>query len=412
MIAVKVENISKVYRLYDKPVDRLKESLHPLRKKYSKDFYALNNISFEVNKGETIGIIGKNGSGKSTILKIITGVLSPTSGKITTNGKISSLLELGAGFNPELTGLENIYLNGTIMGYSKADMDKKLDNILSFADIGDFVYQPVKVYSSGMFVRLAFSVAINVDPDILIVDEALSVGDIRFQIKCMEKFNEFREKGKTILFVSHDIHSIKKFCDKTIWLNDGSVQAIGETNSVTDMYLDYLRISEVGSVKEISKNLLDQSEQEEGKNELENMITKQPEAIGKIERVEILNEQNKPVGIIEHNRKIKVRVDFIIYDDTIKNIAIGVAIHRIDNFYICGLNTALDNFKVSWQKGNNTCNLHYDSVNLIGGRYYLDVALFEENAYVPIDYRTKIKTFDVKSDYVGEGIVILNHKWL
>jgi teichoic acid transport system ATP-binding protein len=236
MIAVKVENISKVYKLYDKPVDRLKESLHPLRKKYSRDFYALKNVSFQVNKGETVGIIGKNGSGKSTVLKIISGVLSSTSGKVTTNGRISSLLELGAGFNPEMTGIENIYLNGTIMGYSKEDMDKKLDSILSFADIGDFVYQPVKIYSSGMFARLAFAVAINVDPDILIVDEALSVGDIAFQAKCYRKFNDFKESGKTILFVTHAMDSILKYCDRAILLNHGKIIADNKPKEVVDIY--------------------------------------------------------------------------------------------------------------------------------------------------------------------------------
>jgi len=183
-IAIKAENLTKTYRLYDSNLDRLKESLHPLRRKYHHEFNALHDFNFEVKKGETVGIIGKNGSGKSTLLKIITGVLTPTSGSVTVNGRISALLELGAGFNPELTGIENVYFNGTLMGYSKEEMHAKLDDILGFADIGEFVRQPVKSYSSGMFVRLAFAVAINIDPDILIVDEALAVGDIFFQQKC------------------------------------------------------------------------------------------------------------------------------------------------------------------------------------------------------------------------------------
>lgn len=193
-IAIKIENLSKIYKLYDKPIDRLKEALSISRKKRHKDYYALNDINLEIKKGEIVGIVGTNGSGKSTILKIITGVLTPTTGTINIDGKISALLELGAGFNPEYTGIENIYLNGTMLGYSKEEMETKIPKIIEFADIGDFIYQPVKTYSSGMFARLAFAVSINVDPDILIVDEALSVGDTRFQKKCYRKMEEFKKQ--------------------------------------------------------------------------------------------------------------------------------------------------------------------------------------------------------------------------
>lgn len=239
-MSIKVENLSKIYKLYDKPIDRLKESIHPFRKKYHRDFYALKDINFEIEKGETVGIIGKNGSGKSTLLKIISGVLTPTSGIVTVNGKVSALLELGTGFNPEFTGIENIYFSGTIMGYTKEEIDSKLDDILSFADIGDFVCQPVKTYSSGMFVRLAFAVAINVDPEILIVDEALSVGDIRFQQKCFRKINEFKDNNKTILFVSHDIGSVIKFCSNVIWLKDGELYHAGDANDTCKRYISYM----------------------------------------------------------------------------------------------------------------------------------------------------------------------------
>ena len=201
-IAVEIKNVRKVYKLFDKPTDRLRESLSFTHKNYHRDHFALEDISLTVHEGECVGIIGTNGSGKSTLLKIVTGVLNPTEGSVTVNGKISALLELGAGFNMEYTGIENIYLNGTMMGFSEADMDKKIDDIIDFAEIGDFIQQPVKTYYSGMFARLAFAVAINVEPDILIVDEALSVGDIFFQAKCYRKFNEFKEKGKTIVFVS------------------------------------------------------------------------------------------------------------------------------------------------------------------------------------------------------------------
>lgn len=236
-IAIKVEDISKAYKLYDKPQDRLKESLHLFGKKYHKEFHALKNVSFEIRNGETFGIIGKNGSGKSTLLKMITGTLTPTNGRIDINGKISALLELGAGFNLDYTGIENIYLNGSIMGYSKNQMDAKLADITSFADIGDFLYQPVKTYSSGMFVRLAFAVSISVEPDILIVDEALSVGDMKFQKKCLEKIDDFKKLGKTILFCSHDMHAVSELCDNVVWLQEGKIEEIGESRKVISSYV-------------------------------------------------------------------------------------------------------------------------------------------------------------------------------
>ncbi len=213
-IAIEVSHVTKQYKLYDKPMDRLKESLGLSRKKRYKEIYALKDVSFNVRRGECVGIIGTNGSGKSTILKIITGVLNPTEGSVAVRGRISALLELGAGFNQEYTGLENIYVNGTVMGFSREEVDARLNDIISFADIGDFINQPVKTYSSGMFVRLAFAVAINIDPEILIVDEALSVGDVFFQAKCYHKFEEFKKAGKTILFVSHDLGSVAKYCDR------------------------------------------------------------------------------------------------------------------------------------------------------------------------------------------------------
>lgn len=234
--AIVVSKVSKVYNLYEKPIDRLKESLNLSRKEYHKKFYALNEVSFRVKKGETVGIIGTNGSGKSTVLKIITGVLTPTTGKVEVDGVISALLELGAGFNSDYTGIENIYMNGTMMGFSRQEMDAKLQDILDFADIGDFVYQPVKTYSSGMFVRLAFALSINVEPDILIVDEALSVGDVFFQSKCYQRMEEIRRKGTTILMVTHDMGSIIKYCNKVVVLNRGNFVAEGQPGQMVDLY--------------------------------------------------------------------------------------------------------------------------------------------------------------------------------
>lgn len=269
-IAVKLENLTKVYKLYSSPLDRLKEALSPIRRKYHSDFHALNNISLDILNGETVGIIGRNGSGKSTLLKLITGVLSPTSGNIIVNGKIAALLELGSGFNPELTGKENVYFNGMLMGYSKKEIDDRLDDMLAFADIGNFVDQPVKTYSSGMFVRLAFAVAINVDPDILIVDEAMSVGDVKFQRKCFYRMEEFRSRKKTIIYVSHDVNSINNLCDRVILLDNGQLIQYSEPKIVTQLYqqiifnenvqvsLDRIsssKISENNSVNRYSDNI-------------------------------------------------------------------------------------------------------------------------------------------------------------
>jgi ABC-type polysaccharide/polyol phosphate transport system ATPase subunit len=238
-VAIKVDNLTKIYKLYNSPLERLKEALHWRGKKYHQDFYALKDIDFTINKGETVGIIGKNGSGKSTLLKIITGVLTPTAGLVEVNGKIAALLELGAGFNPDYTGIENIYFQGNLMGYTNADIEKRLQQIIDFADIGDFIYQPVKVYSSGMFARLAFAVAINVEPDILIVDEALSVGDIQFQQKCIVKMEELKRNNVSIIFVSHDLQILNKFCDRIVWLRDGSKYQDSVPDSVINAYLAY-----------------------------------------------------------------------------------------------------------------------------------------------------------------------------
>lgn len=233
---IRVENLCKDYKLYDSKKERLREMLFPSKKHSPRTHRALKNINLTVRRGETIGIIGVNGSGKSTLLKILTGVVTPTSGVAEVNGRVSALLELGAGFNPEYTGLENIYLNGTMMNIPPEEMDALLPGIIEFADIGEFIHQPVKNYSSGMFARLAFSVAISVKPDILIVDEALSVGDIFFQTKCYKKFDEFRAAGMTILFVSHDLTSISKYCSRTILLNRGKLVAEGEPKEVVDLY--------------------------------------------------------------------------------------------------------------------------------------------------------------------------------
>lgn len=253
--AIIVQNVTKIYPLYNDPVDRLKESLHPLRKKYHREFFALNDISFTVKKGETVGIIGRNGSGKSTLLKVLTGVLTPSSGTASTQGRVLALLELGAGFNPELSGIENIYFNGALLGASQQEIDSRLQSILDFADIGEFVYQPVKTYSSGMIVRLAFAVIANMDADILIIDEALSVGDAFFVQKCMRFLRKFIETG-TLLFVSHDTSAVLNLCSRAIWLSGGNIYADDTPKVVSEAYLANMFESQqgVGAVNAVTND--------------------------------------------------------------------------------------------------------------------------------------------------------------
>ncbi|MCR5834674.1 MAG: ABC transporter ATP-binding protein [Selenomonadaceae bacterium] len=235
-VLIKAEHLTKIYRIYEQNIDRLKESFHPFHKRYSRDFFALDDLSFEICRGENVGLVGNNGAGKSTLLKIITGVLAPSSGSIVVNGRIASLLELGAGFNPDLTGVENIYMNALLMGQTREEIDEKIDDIIAFADIGDFINQPVKTYSSGMFARLAFSVNAFVEPDILIVDEALSVGDAFFQSKCIDKMRAMIDSGVTVLFVSHDTFALKNLCQRAFLLKSGKIIMDSSANEVVEAY--------------------------------------------------------------------------------------------------------------------------------------------------------------------------------
>jgi len=398
-IAIKVENLTKIYKLYDKPVDRLKESLHPFKKKYHREFYALKNLNFEVKEGETVGIIGKNGAGKSTLLQIITGVVTPTSGNVIANGKIAALLELGTGFNPELTGIENIYFSGTIMGYTKEEIDAKLDDIISFADIGDFINQPIKLYSSGMMLRLAFSVAINVDPKILIIDEALAVGDMGFQMKCINRIDRMRSQGITMLFVSHAPTTIKKLCDRAIWISDGQIYSMGEAVSIADAYNDF--IDQKASClmdKEIVKEDMKVISDNQGK-------------VAIIKDVEILNENYKPVSILKSGDNFHVKIDIECKED-LKEVVLGCAIFDAKYFYISGLNTALDNIFLNCSKGTHTYYVVFKDISLSSGTYYIDIGLFEKNAFIRYDYKSMASKFFVEAPYLNEGLLVYPHEWI
>lgn len=405
---VKVDHVTKVYKIYNEPKDRLKETLGiGKNKSYHKDYYALRDLSFEVGKGEIVGIVGRNGSGKSTILKILTGVLNPTSGDVALKGKVAALLELGAGFNMEYSGMKNIYLNAAMMRVSKEEIEKKIPEILAFADIGEYIHQPVKTYSSGMFVRLAFAVAINVDPDILIVDEALAVGDARFQLKCMDKFLEFVQKGKTILFVTHDVNTVKRFCNRAIWLNQGELIMDGNTDEVTDHYLDFLK-SDLSLEEYLSQSA--QGIPDENEAQMQSISVEGIDMV-QIHSLRMFDSLGREIDEIQHGQLVTLRVGYLVADDTIPNPVLGVAIRRIDNEYICGLNTKLDNMTIPWKKGYNEIMLTYPGFNLIGGEYYFDVGIFDQTGIVNLDYKARIKNFFVRMDYIAEGIVALHHEW-
>ena len=377
--AIKISNLTKIYKLYDRNRDRLKDSLGLSKKANYKEHYALKNVNMEVKTGESVGIIGVNGSGKSTILKIITGVLNATSGDVQINGRISALLELGAGFNMEYTGLENVYLNGTMMGFTEKEIDERLQDILDFADIGDFVHQPVKTYSSGMFVRLAFAVAINIDPEILIVDEALSVGDVFFQAKCYHKFEEFKKLGKTILFVSHDLTSIAKYCDRVILLNKGVKLAEGNPKDMVNMYkkllvhqLDEETLEDVSSKSAIGEKA------EDGKAwknnfEINPTITDYGEKQAEIVDFAIIDQYGAYSSIIEKGSVYKVKAK-IYFHETVKNPIFTITIKSKQGTDITGTNTMFERIETGTVNAGEERIVTYEQkMNLQGGDYLLSL---------------------------------------
>ncbi|MBS5932226.1 MAG: ABC transporter ATP-binding protein [Clostridiales bacterium] len=398
---IKLDHIDKVYYLYDKPSDRFKEAISITKQIFHKEHYALKDISLEIKKGDSVGIIGKNGSGKSTLLKIITGVLNPTSGNIQINGKIAALLELGAGFNPEYTGIENIYLNGIMMGYSRAEMEGKISGIVDFADIGEFIYQPVKTYSSGMFARLAFAVSINVEPEILIVDEALSVGDTRFQLKCIDKMEELKNNGTTILFVSHATEQIKRFCNKAIWLQNGIIKKCGEASQLVDIYENYMHFGEK-SVAEIEKTFA-ATEIDEQKNDK----TEEKDLLAKINYITINKE------MYQSFEPLLAEVEYEIYEEEIEGFLLGVAIYSADRkHYIFGPNTYLDKIHIPNTKGKHRVRYTIPEIQLIHGQYVLDVGIFNNKGIVNFDYKMSAVGFSVSNKYFSEGDFYMEHDWL
>ena len=367
-LAIHVDRVSKVYKLYRRNRDRLIESLGLTKKKLSTPHYALKDVSLDIYKGETVGIIGTNGSGKSTILKIITGVLHETSGTVQVNGRISALLELGAGFNMEYNGIENIYLNGTMIGFSEKEIDEKLQDILDFADIGDYVYQPVKTYSSGMFVRLAFAVAINIDPEILVVDEALSVGDVFFQAKCYHKFEEFKKQGKTILFVSHDLGSISKYCDRVILLNQGVMLDEGTPKAMVDMYKQLLVHQD--PVKQAEESNPRKEDWKQGFQVNPNTL-EYGEKQAEIADFVVMDSKGRQTNTIEKGSKFQIKMR-IHFHESIQQPIMAFTFKNIQGTEITGTNTMYEGVNVEHTDTGDECIVVFEQkMDLQGGEYLL-----------------------------------------
>ena len=446
---ISVDQVSKVYRLYDKPIDRLLESISLRKKSYHKDFYALRDISFSVGRGEAVGIIGTNGSGKSTMLKIITGVLSATTGKVESRGSICALLELGAGFNQDYTGIENIYMNGTMMGFSKAEMDEKLPAILEFADIGDFVYQPVKSYSSGMFVRLAFALYISIDPEVLIVDEALSVGDVFFQAKCYHRMDELKRKGTTILMVTHDLGSVMKYCDRVVLFHKGEKVGEGLPGQMVDKYkkilagkdphaeqfmeeqnflgnVDEEAVDTAGTAGTTEKNVgtgiasgtAESTSPKAGQHSqkptgfMKDHLTLNPSSQqygnGKAEILDfgVLDKDGRPSNVLLKGEEFSIKERIVFHDDITAPI-FTFTIKDKRGMDLSGTNTLFEGKEIpAVKKGDEYYCTFTQRMNLQGGEYLLSISCtgFEEGEHTVYDRKYDITSITVLSNKNTVGI--------
>lgn len=416
-VAISVKDVSKMYKLFDKNSDRLKDALGFSKKQLYKEHYALHHLSFDVYKGETVGIIGTNGAGKSTILKIITGVLNPTEGELEINGRISALLELGAGFNPEYNGIENVYLNGTMLGFTKEEIDERLPKILEFADIGDFVYQPVKTYSSGMFVRLAFAVAINIDPEILIVDEALSVGDVFFQAKCYQKFEDFKRDGKTILFVSHDLGSISRYCDRVILLNKGEKQSEGKPKEMINLYKRLITTKADNNQNENAKDKelvsINSISGEWKKNFTVNpKLEEYGDGKANIIDFAIIDNEGNLTNVIEKGTKFTVKTKIRI-EEPIKDPIFTLTFKNVRGVDITGTNTMLEDIRLGVCNAGECYIASYEQeMNLQGGEYLISMSCTGyENGDLKAHHRLyDLLSITVVSDKNTVGFYDMNSK--
>lgn len=401
---IRVDHISKVFKMYNTPMDKMKEALSVSGKVLHTNFYAVTDLSFSVKQGEILGIMGRNGSGKSTLLKMLTGIYEPTEGTIQISGKISSLLELGTGFNMEYTGIDNIFFYGTLMGFTRKQMEEKQQSIIDFAEIGDYVYQPVKTYSSGMFARLAFSCAINVEPDILIVDEILSVGDMRFQAKCFNKFKEFKEKGVTILYVGHDVSMMRTFCDRAMWINKGKLVDIGDPTFISAKYTEFMYLDDIAEFtnykllgsdtmtsgvenKEVEDTAKDNREPHKQEIKMENSLF--PECIAhwgsmtglvKSARICDISGKEQKAFSVDDTMRIEVVLD-VGEEINVKEFSVAVSIKNTEGIDLIVKTTYDEHVKM--KSGKNQVVSFEFKPRLANGDYYLVVALENrENATI------------------------------
>jgi ABC-type polysaccharide/polyol phosphate transport system ATPase subunit len=394
MIAIDVKNLRKIYKLYKSPAERLKEII--FRKPFHTQFIALDNINFSILKGDTFGIIGENGAGKSTLLKILAKTLRQTSGDLIINGRSAALLELGAGFNPELSGNENIYLNAYLMGLSKDEIDKKKQNIIEFSELGDFISRPVKTYSSGMHVRLAFSIATSVEPDILIIDEALSVGDEYFQKKCIDRMMNFKKAGKTILFCSHSMYYVQELCHKAIWLHKGEVKSIGDTGKIIMDYQNYER----GKSAVLKENTVEMIKQEE----------ENPEKPVKIVDVKVLDKSGSEIEMLRTFEPVIFSFKIRCKSQDIKG-HIGFAIIRNDEVMSFGTMTNFDKLNPITFRDKQEFRIKINSLPVLAGLYSIMFVVSDEFAIHPYDI-LKTKNLPVTQSNKEFGMVFIEHEWI
>ncbi len=408
-IVISASNLGKSYQLYQKPSDRLKQMFLGRFRQYYTDFWALKDVNFDVKRGETVGIIGRNGAGKSTLLQILSGVLRQTVGDSLVQGRVCALLELGAGFNPEFTGRENALLTGVIYGIADARMTEKLKEIEAFAEIGDYIDQPVKHYSSGMYARLAFAVAIHVDPEILIVDEILSVGDALFQRKCMRKFYEFRDKGCTILFVTHDAYQIKSACQRALYLKNGKQIAFGDAAETVDRYLYDLEDQEsrpnplplaAASVSPVSASAA---------------IAMPPApstTLIRITDVAFTDDMGHPVSCVRSGQSVQIRFHYRVLDRTaLPRVTFVVNLYRHDAFYICGTTTAMEGLHPFEAHETGEVMIRFPNLQLLAGRYVWRVAINDDKGLGILTEATPVCEFQVTDGFEAVGLVNLPREW-
>ncbi len=395
-IAIRADQLCKRYQLFDRPLDRLKQMLVRGRRRYYREFTALENVSFELRHGEVLGLIGRNGAGKSTLLQLICGTLNPSSGQVAVQGRVAALLELGAGFNPEFSGRENIYLNASVLGLSKAEIDARYASIVDFAGIGDFIEQPVKTYSSGMYVRLAFSIATSVDPDILIVDEALSVGDGAFARKSFDRIMQLKAKGATILFCSHSIYQIEALCTRALWLDKGTVQMIGDPSSVAARYQNFLDMDAAPADSEPDRGYIPS-----------------PTGTAHILATQLSVDGNpgSSLSVRSREQSVAIAVGFAS-DPALPAPVVGLMVHSADGRVIASSSTQADGIVlVRDEAGRGLAQLEFPQIPLLKGEYYVGVYLLSEDGIHVYDGAPSIGTLHFSQSSLEQGVVSLAHHW-